>query len=174
MNTYPKTPTLCKPKSADLIPVGTFGYFRARNRWQAYDLVLTEFKNSGLTKADLARRLGKRPEVVSRLLGAPGNWGLDTVSDLLFAISGAAVVYNPAYPLDMPAGNDIQPEWVGDYEWLIDNQRDTQQLTQSQAAEKQATAAGFSVTPRRNDERNTNTARPVHPAPYSGLAGASP
>jgi hypothetical protein len=174
MNTYPKTSTLCKPKGADLIPVGTLGYFRARNRWQAYDLVLTEFKNSGLTKADLARRLGKRPEVVSRLLGAPGNWGLDTVSDLLFAICGAAVVYNATHPLELPARNDIQPERLGDYEWLVANQRHTQQLTQSQAADKQATAAGFSVTPRRKDERNTNTAMPVHPAPYSGLAVASP
>jgi hypothetical protein len=173
MNTYPKTSTLCKPKGTSLIPVSTLGYFRARNRWRAYDLVLTEFKNSELTKADLARRLGKRPEVVSRLLGAPGNWGLDTVSDLLFAISGAAVVYNTAYPLDMPARNDTQPEWLGNYEWLIDNRLDTQQQTQSQA-DKQATAAGLPVTPRQKDERNTNTAKPVHPAPYSGLAGAAP
>lgn len=172
MNTYPKTSTLCKPKGADLIPVTTLGYFRARNRWQAYDLVLTEFNNTGLTKADLARRLGKRPEVVSRLLGAPGNWGLDTVSDLLFAISGAAVVYNTAYPLDMPARNDTQPDWLGDYGWLMDNQADTQQLIQSQA-DKQATAAGFPVTPRQKDERNTNTAKPEHSPAYSGLTGAN-
>ncbi len=90
---------LSKPEGADVIPLGTLGYFRGRNRWRVYELVLTEFKKSGLSQADLARRIGKRPEVISRLLGAPGNWGLDTVSDLLFAISGAEPAYQVAYPL---------------------------------------------------------------------------
>ena len=35
--------------------------------------------------------MGWRQEVVSRMLGEFGNWRLDTVSDLLFAIFGAEV-----------------------------------------------------------------------------------
>jgi hypothetical protein len=111
---------LSKPEGAGRIPLGTLGYFRARNKWRVYDLVLREFKKSELSQADLARRLGKRPEVISRLLGAPGNWGLDTVSDLLFAIAGGEPVYGVAYPLNEAARNDAQPDWLPDihnYDW---------------------------------------------------------
>jgi hypothetical protein len=173
MDTSQKTSSLYKPRGADLIPFGTLGYFRARNRWRAYEVVLTEFKNSGLTKADLARRLGKRPEVISRLLGAPGNWGLDTVSDLLFAISGAEPVYNRAYPLEIAARNDNRPEWLDDdnYEWVTDSQIVPKQVASAQA-DKQTLAAGLPVTLRQQDEDSRNSRGSMHSASYSGLAVA--
>jgi hypothetical protein len=77
-----------------------------------HELVLNEFKKSGLTQAELARRMNKRPDVVCRLIGAPGNWGLDTVSDLLFAISHAEVGYSTLYPLDGAARNYTHPSWL--------------------------------------------------------------
>jgi hypothetical protein len=80
-----QTTVLCKPEGSNKISIGTLGYIRARNRLRAYNLVIREFKKSGLTQADLARRLGKAPEIVSRLLSRPRNWELDTFSDLLFA-----------------------------------------------------------------------------------------
>jgi hypothetical protein len=107
-----KDSILSNPEGSERIPVGTLAYFRARDRWRVYEFVLGEFQKSGLTKAELARRLGKRPEVVSRLLGAPGNWTLDTVSDLLFAISGAEPAYRAQHPLDQPRQNMQQPEWL--------------------------------------------------------------
>ena len=112
MNTSPKTSTLSKPTSEERIPIGTLAYFRSRNRWRLYDLVISEFQKSGISKATLARRLGKRPEVVTRLLGAPGNWSEDTVSDLLFAISGAEPNYGVQYPLSGPPRNLRQPDWL--------------------------------------------------------------
>lgn len=111
---------LRNPEGAVQIPLGTLGYFRGRNRWRIYGLVLNEFKKSDLSQAELARRMGKRPEVISRLLGAPGNWGLDTVSDILFAISGAEPSYSVTYPLDASPRNDTQPHWLpagGGYDW---------------------------------------------------------
>ena len=77
-----------------------------------YDVVIKEFKRSGLSQADLARRLGLGTDRVCRLLGGPGNWTLDTSSDLLFAISGAEPVYGLAYPLDRPASNRQLPDWL--------------------------------------------------------------
>ena len=62
------------------------GYYRARLRNRIYQLVLLGLEASGLTRAEIARRIYKRPEQITRLLGAPGNWTLDTVSDLLLAI----------------------------------------------------------------------------------------
>jgi hypothetical protein len=64
-----------------------------------------EFKNSGLSKADLARRLGKGADRVSKMLGGPGNWTIATVSDLLFAIKGGVPKYAVDYPLDRPSRN---------------------------------------------------------------------
>jgi DNA-binding phage protein len=65
-------------------------YFRALTKNQAHELVLAYFlqcaKRDGLTKADLARRLGRRPEQITRWFSAPRNWTLDTVSDLLTAM----------------------------------------------------------------------------------------
>ena len=59
-----------------------------RNR--AHTCVLNIFaaeqKERGLTKAQIARKLNKRPEVVSRELTAPGNWTLDTYASYLIAM----------------------------------------------------------------------------------------
>lgn len=106
--------TLSKPSGAARIPLGTLGYFQARNRGRVYDLILKEFQRSKLSQADLARRLGKRPDVICRLLGAPGNWTLDTVSDLLFAICGGEVDYKIAHPLDKAATNVTEPQWLSE------------------------------------------------------------
>jgi hypothetical protein len=103
---------LSEPVGAERVPPGTLGYFQARNRHNVYDVVVEEFENSGLSQADLARRLGKGPDVVCRLLGGPGNWTLDTVSDLMFAISGAAPVYNKEYPLKRARRNQVGPDWL--------------------------------------------------------------
>ena len=89
--------------TAEPIPLWQLAYFQARNRSRVHELVLNEFRRSGISQADLARRMHKRPEVVSRLLGAPGNWGLDTISDLLFAISGGEHIWEINYPFDNAA-----------------------------------------------------------------------
>jgi antitoxin HicB len=90
---------LSEPVGAAKIQAGTLGYVCARNRQRQYDLVIEEFKKSGLTQAELARRLGKSPEVISRLLARPGNWESNTLSELLFAISGAVPAYRVDYPI---------------------------------------------------------------------------
>jgi hypothetical protein len=100
--TTSQTTVLAKPEGSNKISAGTLGYIRARNRQRAFNLVIREFKKSGLTQADLARRLGKAPEIVSRLLSRPCNWELDTFSDLLFAISGAVPRFEADYPLIAP------------------------------------------------------------------------
>ena len=107
---------LSNPSGTERVPPGTFGYFQARNKFNAYDLVMSEFAASGLSQADLARRMGKGPDLVCRLLGGPGNWTLDTLSDLMFAISGAAPVYGKEHPLNRPPRNQKGPSWLYDEE----------------------------------------------------------
>ncbi len=48
---------------------------------------LAEGQGSGLTRSKLAKRLGKRPEQITRWLAAPGNLTLDTISDLLLTMN---------------------------------------------------------------------------------------
>ena len=92
MNTSRK-PFLSEVFDGDKIPLGTLSYFRERFRDRLYDLVIEEFlkqrAENDLTRADVARRIGRRPEQITRWFGAPGNWTLETVSDLLLAIAKA-------------------------------------------------------------------------------------
>ena len=94
-----QTTSLSEPKGTEKISIGTFGYINARNRQRAYNLVIGELRKSGLKQNELAKRLGKGEDVVSRLLRRPRNWELDTFSELMFAISGAVVTYSAAHPL---------------------------------------------------------------------------
>ena len=91
MNTSLKEPFLSEVLNGDKIPLGTLSYFRERFRDRLYDLVMEEFlkqdSESGLTRAEVARRIGRRPEQITRWFGAPGNWTLETVSDLLLAVA---------------------------------------------------------------------------------------
>ena len=100
---------LTPPRDGQKTPSVTLAYFRQRQRNRLFDLVHAEFRKSGLTQAELARRMGRRPEVVSRMLGAPGNWRLDTVSDLLFAISGAEAAFTTRYPMAESAPDAAAP-----------------------------------------------------------------
>lgn len=112
--TTSQTTGLSEPVGTAKISIGTLGYIRTRHRQRQYDVVIKEFKKSGLTQKDLGMRLGKAPEVISRLLARPQNWESDTFCDLLFAISGAVAAYRAEFPLskrvqEIPA-EQIKPE----------------------------------------------------------------
>jgi hypothetical protein len=78
------------------IPLEKRAYFHARVLNHFYQFVLGKFleeEEAGrLTKAELARRIDRKPEVITRLLGAPGNWGLETATDLLLGICGEELI----------------------------------------------------------------------------------
>ena len=105
---------------------GTRAYLRARNRNRIFDLILSKFRHevevNKLTRAELGRRTGKRPEVVTRLLSSPSNLTLDTVTDLLFGIAGEELEALSSSPSERANTNykyeDILrerngPQWAG-------------------------------------------------------------
>lgn len=114
MTMSPQISSWSKPVGRDRIDQDILIYFRERHRGRVYDLVISEFERSGISQAELADRLGKGPDYICRLLGSPGNWTLDTESDLLFAISGGEVEYSMHYPLDQSPRNYCEPEWLSD------------------------------------------------------------
>ena len=65
-------------------------YYRARQRNRIFDGIVgyfaTRAENYGVTKREIARRLGRDPAQVTRWLSQPSNLTLDTISDLLLAM----------------------------------------------------------------------------------------
>jgi hypothetical protein len=94
---------------------GTRAYFQDRLRTRLYDLIIKEletYKTRGRTQAQLAIRVGKRPDQISRWLSGPGNWTLDTVSDLLLGISGAELKMVVERPAQEAPLNFRRPDWL--------------------------------------------------------------
>lgn len=82
-------------------------YFRQRLKNRLYQSVIALFadkaEKEGLTKRDLAISLGKDPAQITRLLAGPGNWTLDTVSDLLLAMDSELEQRVEPLSLDSPS-----------------------------------------------------------------------
>ena len=90
MTTFRETPIKTEIAGDDPLSEYALGYLNGRVRNSVYNFVLQRFhkavEREGLTKTKLAKRLGLAPARVTRLLRSPGNWTLDTVSELLVGI----------------------------------------------------------------------------------------
>jgi hypothetical protein len=96
MITSQKPSFLTEILEGDPIPAGKLSYFRTQLRYDLHEAILREFLRQedsvGLTQADLARRIHRKASQVSKLLGAPGNWTINTVSDLLLGMKAQPVI----------------------------------------------------------------------------------
>lgn len=86
-----QTPISSETKDAGAaIPIGMLAYFRGRFSNNIHELVLAEFaaqeRHGKTSRAELARKIRRKPEQITRWLGSPGNWTLDTLSDLLLGM----------------------------------------------------------------------------------------
>lgn len=92
--TMSQTTFLSDVLDAREIPRNKLAYFRARLRNRLYDFIITAFvreqETGKLSKKQLAERIGRRPEQITRWLSGPSNWTLDTISDLLIAMGAEA------------------------------------------------------------------------------------
>lgn len=118
------TPDIAMPQMSFLseildgspIPPEKRAYFQERLRGRLFDLIMSRFiearETSGLTQKALARRIGNRADRVNRLLSSPGNWTLDTLSDLLLGIASAELDIAIAPLADQPKRNSHRPDWL--------------------------------------------------------------
>ena len=97
------------------IPEAKRVYFQTRLRNRVFNFILNKFlkeTRNGLTKAGLARRIGKTPDVINRMLGAPSNLTLDSVSDLLIGIAAQELKLDSDSPLIQAPTNYDPSDWI--------------------------------------------------------------
>lgn len=109
-------------RSAEALPIPgeKLAFFRSRLKNRLHSFVLgkwDEQRDKGVravSQVDLAGRLGKRPEQINRWLSAPGNWTLETLSDLLLAIAGEEIPLDGEPSFDAPPvlHNHNGPPWA--------------------------------------------------------------
>jgi hypothetical protein len=106
------TPNVTEALKQAPMPRRALVFFRERLKSLIHERVFLEFRRlereNKITKRDLARRLAKDPATITRLLGAPGNWTLDTVSDLLLGM-GLGLTVGVESLTDAPVLADSDP-----------------------------------------------------------------
>ena len=116
MTTSRRTSLLSEISEGAPEPREKLAYFQARLQARLYDFVMSRFEDvaeqDGLTRAELARRIGRKPEIITRLFSSPGNWRLATVSDLLIGIAGEELEMGSASVLNRGRRNDTLPSWA--------------------------------------------------------------
>jgi|JI10StandDraft_1071094.scaffolds.fasta_scaffold331781_3 hypothetical protein len=105
MTTTSQTSFLAEPRGEHRLSPRVLAYVAEATRDALFDLITRRFMESGLTKAGLAKRLGKDASQVTRLLSLPGNWTIDTCAELLFAIDGSMLSVNGYKPLSQRPHN---------------------------------------------------------------------
>ena len=153
--TTSQIPFLHEINSGSTIPPEKMAYFEDRFRGRLYDLIISEFKKqqaeNGLTQKKVADRLGKRPEQINRWLAAPGNWTLDTVSNLLLAICKGELEIGVSVLSEQSPRNRRRPDWL------------KTQLTQATSVKTTANSVAYEVTtePLRILQTSSSTSSPV-------------
>lgn len=99
MSMFPNRSRLSDPTTLEVVPDEDFTYAITRAQLDAFKAVHEELAKSGIQRKQLAKRMGMNEGQLSRLLGAPGNWGLGTIAKLLWAICGGRVRFNVEYPI---------------------------------------------------------------------------
>lgn len=93
-------------------PAYKASYFEQRFRNRIYEAIVRaleeEAAKQNLKRKDLAELIGKKESQISRWLSGPGNWTLDTVSDLLYSI-GAELDFKVTRFSDKAKRNEFHP-----------------------------------------------------------------
>lgn len=99
------TSFLAEPSGEERIPASTLGYVTEMAREEVFDMLAAACVEAGVPRNHIAKRLGKEPAQISRMLNSPGNFTIDTIAQTLFAINGNMFRLEPYSPLREPKSN---------------------------------------------------------------------
>lgn len=103
----------------------TLSYFRGRLSNRIHAMVLTEFlrqeKTGKITRALLAKRIGRKPEQITRWFSSSGNWTLDTLSDLLLGLAMEPSISVQSVTVESNHHIKYQGDPKLGYFWVMDN-----------------------------------------------------
>jgi plasmid maintenance system antidote protein VapI len=74
-----------KAVEAEVIPTFWLAYFREAFRETINDRLLDLIDSEEITRGAIARKIGRRPEQLTRWINSPANLEADTISDLALA-----------------------------------------------------------------------------------------
>lgn len=109
MSIFPNRSRLSDPTKSEAVADDDYTYVITRARLDAFNAVHAELDKAGLPRKSLAKRLGMDEGQLSRLLGSPGNWRLETIAKLFWAISGGRVKFALDYPMQKGKRNNVGP-----------------------------------------------------------------
>ena len=115
-----RTTILSELSSEERLSAGTFAYLEERGRNSFYSYVMSKFREAeddGLTKAKLARRMGKKPDNLSRILGSPGNWTIGMITALLAGICNEELIPNSQSFNGRASRNNSAKDLLRDDSW---------------------------------------------------------
>lgn len=112
MRIFQEASALSEPHGDEPIDRFTLSYMAGLARDRIHQLVLQAFLESGLTKAELARRLGMDKSRLSRILNTSSNITAETLGEVMFAIDGSCPSVDRTWPLRQQAQNMQEPVWL--------------------------------------------------------------
>jgi predicted XRE-type DNA-binding protein len=89
---------------SDKPSAGDIAYVIARNRQQAFNVLVEAVKESALSQSQIAEYVGITEERLSDILTYPRQVEFDTLSKVIFVACGAAVRMTLTYPITPDMG----------------------------------------------------------------------
>ena len=114
MRTFRQASPLSEPHGDEEIDRFTLSYIAGLARDRFHQLVLSAFEDSGLSKRQLAKRLGMDPSRVSKILNTSSNMTVETLGAVMFAIDGSVPTAARNWPLRENTKNLREPTWLGE------------------------------------------------------------
>lgn len=114
MRTSRQASPLSEPHGDEQIDRFTLSYMAGLARDRFHQMVLSAFEDSGLSKAQLANRLGMDRSRVSKILNTSSNMTVETLGSVLFALDGSVPTAGRNWPLREKPKNLRGPQWLAE------------------------------------------------------------
>ncbi|QMV02549.1 helix-turn-helix domain-containing protein [Devosia sp. D6-9] len=112
MRTFQEPSTPSEPNGDEEIDRFTLSYMAGLARDRIHQMILGAFVESGLTKSQLARRLGMDKSRLSRILNTSSNITAETLGEVMFAIDGSCPKVERHWPMRDQRLNMVEPVWL--------------------------------------------------------------